>query len=67
MKIPFTIGIEDKKTHFLLQQILHKLEDIYDTINVLGGEGEIQDISDVTEGIKNVTQQIRALARNSEE
>lgn len=61
MENTLTIEVDDEKTQRLLRRILHQQEKIFKLLD------SFDDISDVTEGIKSVTQQIRGIAPNSEE
>jgi hypothetical protein len=56
-----TIEVDDQKTQRLLRRILHQQEQIFEILD------SFDDISDVVDGIKSVTQQIRGIAPNSEE
>ena len=61
MENTLTIEVDDHKTQRLLRRILHQQEKIFEILD------SFDDISDIVEGMKSVTQQIQGIAPNSEE
>lgn len=61
MENTLTVVVDDKKTQRLLREILHQLEDIYQTLD------SIDDISDITDSMKQTTEKIKLIGKSQEE
>lgn len=61
MKDRLLIEVDDSKTQRELRRIKHQLEEIFEVLD------SFDDLSDLIDDVKSTTQQIRAIAPNSEE
>lgn len=61
MENTLTIEVDDHKTQRLLRRILHQQEEIFKILD------NFDDISDVVDGMKSLTQQLQGIAPESEE